>query len=45
MSSSAVNGNSAVACVYAALRSIDRNGALVDLDEVRKEARSKLAGR
>lgn len=42
---SAANGNTAVACVYAALRSIDRNGALVDLDEVRGEAAAKLAGR
>jgi predicted dehydrogenase len=42
---SAANGNSSVACVYAALRSIDRNGALVTLDEVRSEARAKLAGR
>lgn len=42
---SASNGNAAVACVYAALRSIDRNGALVKLDEVRDEARAKLAGR
>jgi predicted dehydrogenase len=40
---SARNGNSAVACVYAALRSIDRNGALVTLDEIRDEARAKLA--
>jgi predicted dehydrogenase len=39
---SARNGNSAVACVYAALRSIDRNGALVTLDEIRDEARAKL---
>lgn len=42
---SAANGNSAVACVYAALRSIDRNGALVTLDEVRDGARTSLAGR
>lgn len=42
---SAANGNSAVACVYAALRSIERNGALVTLDEVRDEARTNLAGR
>jgi predicted dehydrogenase len=40
---SAANGNAAVACVYAALRSIERNGALVTLDEVRNEARAKLA--
>ena len=39
---SAANGNAAVACVYAALRSIERNGALVSLDEVRKAASSKL---
>ena len=39
---SATNGNAAVACVYAALRSIERNGALVPLDEVRKAASSKL---
>ena len=39
---SAANGNAAVACVYAALRSIERNGALVPLDEVRKAASSKL---
>ena len=38
---SASNGNAAVACVYAALRSIDRNGALVKLDEMRDEARAK----
>jgi len=41
---SASNANAAVACVNAALRSIDRNGALVSLDEVLNEARSKLAG-
>lgn len=41
---SASNGNSAVACVYAALRSIDRNGALVKLDDIREEARLKLVG-
>ena len=39
---SASNGNAAVACVYAALRSIDRNGASVRLDEMRDEARAKL---
>ena len=38
----AANGNTAVACVYAALRSIERDGALVKLDEMRNEARSKL---
>lgn len=42
---SASNGNAAVACVYAALRSMERNGELVKLDEVREEARQKLAGR
>ena len=41
---SASNGNSAVACLYAALRSIERNGAAVTLDEVRGDARVKLAG-
>lgn len=41
---SAANGNSAVACVDAALRSIERNGALVTLDEVRDQARAKPAG-
>jgi predicted dehydrogenase len=40
---SARNGNAAVACVYAALRSIERNGELVRLDEIRDEARAKLA--
>jgi len=39
---SAANGNAAVACVYAALRSIERNGALVSLDEIRKAASSKV---
>jgi predicted dehydrogenase len=39
---SAANGNTAVACVYAALRSIERNGALVSLDEIRKAASSKV---
>ncbi len=39
---SAANGNAAVACVYAALRSIERDGALVSLDEVRQAASSKL---
>jgi hypothetical protein len=42
---SAANGNAAVACVYAALRSIERNGALVTLDEVRKAASSKILER
>jgi predicted dehydrogenase len=41
---SASNGNSALACVYAALRSIERNGQSVKLDEVRDEARPKPAG-
>lgn len=41
---SASNGNDAVACVYAALRSIERNGSLVPLAEVRDEARAKMAG-
>jgi predicted dehydrogenase len=39
---SAANGNAAVACVYAALASIERNGALVSLDEVRAAASSKV---
>jgi predicted dehydrogenase len=39
---SAANGNTAVACVYAALRSIERNGGLVSLDEIRKAASSKV---
>ena len=41
---SAANGNSAVACLYAALSSIERNGQAVKLDEVRDEARRNLAG-
>ena len=40
---SAANGNVAVACVYAALRSIERNGTLVTLDEVLNDARAKLS--
>jgi predicted dehydrogenase len=40
---SAANGISALACVNAALRSIERNGEAVKLDEVRDEARRKLA--
>ena len=40
---SAGNGNVAVACVYAALRSIERNGAVVTLDEVIQAAHAKLA--
>jgi predicted dehydrogenase len=42
---SAANGNLSVACVYAALRSIDQNGALVTIDEIRRQARETLAGR
>ncbi len=42
---SAANGNAAVACVYAALSSIEQNGALVPLDEVRKAASSKVLER
>lgn len=41
---SAHNGNVAVSCVYAALRSIERNGALVTLDEVMQAAEAKRAG-
>ena len=41
---SASNGNSALACLYAALRSIERSGQAVKLDEVREEARLRLAG-
>jgi hypothetical protein len=37
------NGNVAVACVYAALRSIERHGAVVKLDEVMQAAHAKLA--
>ncbi len=40
---SAANGNSALACMYAALRSIERNGAAVSLHEVYEQARRKLA--
>ncbi len=39
---SAANGNAAVACVYAALRSIDRNGETVSLEDVQAEARANL---
>ena len=39
---SAENGNVAVSCVYAALRSIERNGEVVTLDEVRQAAQAKL---
>ena len=41
---SAANAN-ALASVYAALSSIERNGELVPLDEVRDAARERLAGR
>ena len=37
---SAANGNEAVACVYAALASIERNGAAVKLSEVMAAARA-----
>lgn len=39
---SAANGNAAVACVYAALRSIDQDGQTVALDEVQAEAQGNL---
>ncbi|HSM39662.1 MAG TPA: Gfo/Idh/MocA family oxidoreductase [Afifellaceae bacterium] len=39
---SAANGNAAVACVYAALRSIDRNGETVSLEDVEADARANL---
>jgi predicted dehydrogenase len=39
------NGNVALAAVYAALRSIDRNGEAVKLADVIEETRSKVAGR
>jgi predicted dehydrogenase len=39
---SAANGNAAVACVYAALRSIDRGGKSVSLEEVQEEARGNI---
>jgi predicted dehydrogenase len=42
---SAANGNLSVACVYAALRSIDQNGALVTIDEIRRQAQARLSGR
>jgi len=42
---SADNGNAAVAIVYAALRSIDRNGTAVRLDDVIEEARRKTGER
>jgi hypothetical protein len=38
----AENGNVAVAVVYAALRSIERKGQYVSLDEVLAEARGKV---
>ncbi len=41
---SAANGNTAVACVYAALRSIERGGALVRLNDIRQDARDELSG-
>jgi predicted dehydrogenase len=37
------NGNVAVACVYGALKSIERNGQYVKLDEVMNEARARTA--
>lgn len=40
---SAANGNASVACVYAALQSIDMDGSLVHLDEVNTTAQAKLA--
>lgn len=40
---SASDGNVALAVVYAALRSVDRNGALVPLSEVMDEARADVA--
>jgi len=40
---SAENGNASVACVYAALESIERGGALVTLDEVIDRARRTLS--
>jgi len=42
---SASNANAALACVYAALSSIERNGALVSLDEIRGAAGERLAKR
>lgn len=38
---SAANGNEAVACVYAALSSIDKNGVSVKLSEVMESARNR----
>lgn len=40
---SAANGNAAVACLYAALRSIDEDGKAVSLDEVQAEAQGNLS--
>jgi predicted dehydrogenase len=42
---SAQNGNAAVAVVYAALKSIERNGEYVQIAEVMGDAQSKLANR
>ncbi|MGQ7793408.1 Gfo/Idh/MocA family protein [Faunimonas sp. B44] len=39
----AENGNVAVACLYAALSSIEKNGQLVNLDEVYRDARNRVA--
>ena len=41
----AYNGNVAVAVVYAALKSIERNGKYVRIGDVMKDAQSKLANR
>jgi predicted dehydrogenase len=41
----AYNGNIAVAVVYAALKSIERNGKYVRIGDVMKDAQSKLANR
>lgn len=40
---SAQNGNVAVSCVYAALRSIETNGQIVKLDDVMETARQQVA--
>lgn len=40
---SAQNGNVAVSCVYAALRSIDTNGQIVKLEDVMETARQQVA--
>jgi hypothetical protein len=42
---SAHNGNIAVAVVYAALRSVERNGQAVRIAEVMKEAQERIAER